>query len=112
LILAIPERIRTAEHVRWAFALVRRDVEEKMRLVTANDRDKDAPALAMKARIANACSSSDGVTAGVLYNKLRPRKREEIDKIVASMVASGDLERVEVAKNGNVKACVRFRYIG
>lgn len=111
LILAIPERIRTAEHVRWAFALVRRDVEEKMRLVTANDRDKDAPIEAMRARIANTCSGGDGVTAGVLYNKLRPRKKEDIDKVVAGMIAAGILERIEIKNAGNGKHTVRYRYI-
>lgn len=111
LILAIPERLRTAEHVRWAFALVRRDVEEKMRLVTANDRDKDAPVVAMRARIANTCSGGEGVTAGVLYNKLRPRKKDDIDKVVAGMIAAGELERIEVANAGNGKPTVRYRYI-
>ncbi len=112
LILAIPERIRTAEHVRWAFALVRRDVEEKMRLVTANDRDKDAPVVAMRARIANTCSGGEGVTAGVLYNKLRPRKKEEIDKVVAGMIAAGELERLEVKTQATANRPCGFGMMG
>lgn len=93
-ILAIPERLRTAEHVRWAFALVRRDVEEKARLVTANDSQKDNPMKAMQARIANVCASEEGETIGVILNKLRPSKRDQIEKAMAAMEKAGTLKRV------------------
>ena len=41
LVLAVPGGIRTEEHVRWSFALIKRDIEEKTRLVVSNDRAKD-----------------------------------------------------------------------
>jgi hypothetical protein len=93
-ILAIPERLRTAEHVRWAFALVRRDVEEKARLVTANDSEKDNPMRAMQARIGNICASDEGETIGVILNKMRPLKRDQVEKAMAQMEKTGILKRV------------------
>jgi hypothetical protein len=88
LVLAVDGGTRTAEHVRWAFALVRRDVEDKMRLVTANDREKDAPALALAAKIANVIGD-DGETLGVIYNRLRRFKRTDVDAALAKMVENG-----------------------
>ena len=93
-ILAIPERLRTAEHVRWAFALVRRDIEEKARLVIANDSQKDSPMMAMQARIANICASDEGETLGVILNKMRPSKRDQVEKAMAAMDKAGVLQKV------------------
>ncbi len=100
LILAVDGGLRTTEHVRWAFALVRRDVEEKSRLVTANDRQKDAPKLALSAKIANIIGE-DGETIGVLYNRLRKFKRTDVDAALAKMVAGGVAsEERRKSKNG------------
>lgn len=93
-VLAIPERLRTAEHVRWAFALVRRDVEEKARLVLANDGEKDNPMRSMQARIANICASDEGETIGVILNKMRPAKRDQVEKAMAAMSKAGTLRTV------------------
>ena len=100
LILAVDGGLRTTEHVRWAFALVRRDVEEKSRLVTANDRQKDAPKLALSAKIANVIGE-DGETIGVIYNRLRKFKRADVDAALAKMVEGGvALEERRKSKNG------------
>jgi hypothetical protein len=88
LILACPEGRRTVEHVRWAFALVRRDLDDKARLVTANDREKDAPKLALQAKIANIIGE-DGQTSGVIFNRLRKWKRQDVQKCLDDMVAAG-----------------------
>jgi hypothetical protein len=88
LVLAAPEGRRTQEHVRWAFALVRRDLEEKARLVTANDREKDAPKLALAAKISNIIDG-DGETFGVICNRLRKAKREDVKAALDDMVAQG-----------------------
>ena len=111
-ILAIPEGLRTSEHVRWAFALIKRDVEEKIRLVTANDREKDAPALAMHAKIGNLCSGEDGETIGVLVNRMRGKKKEDIEKIIDDMVSRGTMKRIETKHPRNGKTFVRFKYVG
>lgn len=88
LILAAPEGRRTQEHVRWAFALVRRDLDEKARLVTANDREKDAPKLALAAKVANIIDG-DGETFGVICNRIRKAKKEDVQAALDEMVAQG-----------------------
>lgn len=88
LILAAPEGRRTAEHVRWAFALIRRDLEDKARLVTANDREKDAPKMALSARIANIIDDG-GETFAVICNRLRKAKRDDVKAALDQMVGNG-----------------------
>ena len=93
-ILAVPGGIRTDEHVQWATALVARDLEEKIRLVIGNDRQKDDPALALAARIMNLIAGEDGETLGVICNRLRPNKKGDIEKILEKMLEKGVI-RVE-----------------
>src|SRR5690625_2548826 len=45
MLLAIPEGLRTVEHVKWAFALVKRDIDEKMKLAHENSADDKAQEL-------------------------------------------------------------------
>jgi hypothetical protein len=85
-ILAVPEGIRTVEHVRWAYALVRRDVDEKTRLVIGNDRRKDSPAQALMARILNLVAGDNGETLGVLVNRIKSVKKEDIQKCLDLMI--------------------------
>lgn len=88
LILAIPSGLRTTEHVRWAFALVRKDIDDKARMVIANDRQKDDPKIAMASRIANIIDG-DGETLAVICNRMRQYRRADIEKVLADMVERG-----------------------
>jgi len=87
-ILAVPEGIRTVEHVRWAYALVKNDVETKARVVIGNDRQKDSPEDAIVSRIQNLLGD-DGETLGVLLNRLRPHKKENVEKVLDKLVERG-----------------------
>lgn len=105
LILAIPARLRTVEHVRWAFALVKRDIEEKVRLVVGNDSAKSSPKKALQAKIMNIVSGGEGEKEGVLLNRLeRSFKREDISNQLAEMVKRGEIELQEKThpKNGKI----------
>lgn len=108
LVLALSGGIRTAEHVRWAFALVRRDIEEKARLVISNDHQKDAPMSALQAKIENLCSD-DGISVGVLSNKLRKYKKDDIAAALDALVQSGRIERTErtIPRNGKQYTHIR-----
>jgi hypothetical protein len=88
-ILAVPSGLRTIEHVRWAYALVRRDAEEKTRLVVGNDRVKDAPKTALVSRLESLLLREDGETFGVIVNKLRNFKKEDIERTLDDMLRSG-----------------------
>ena len=72
-----------------ARTLVKRDVEEKANLVVGNDRAKDAPALALRAKILNLISGDEGETLGVLANRLRGFKKPDVEKCLEAMVADG-----------------------
>ena len=109
LILAVPGGIRTEEHILWAYALVRRDIKEKMDLVTSNERAKDAPAVAMRARIQNLTSGDDGETFGVICNRMRKYKKADVQKCLDQMVSAGAVEEVEAAHRFNGSKVKRYR---
>lgn len=111
LILGVAEGLITAEHVRWAFALVRRDVDEKTRLVTANDREKDSPAMALRARISNVIDSETGETMAVICNRIRNRSREDLQRMLDLMIENGQAEKLEGEHSGNRKPVIRFRLV-
>jgi hypothetical protein len=104
LILAAPHGLRTEEHILWAYAFVRRDVEQKMRLVTSNDREKDSPLMALRAKIMTLISGDDGETLGVICNRLRKNKKADIEKALDELVKVGGATVAETKhpKNGKV----------
>lgn len=106
LILAIPEGIRTQEHVRWAYKLVRQNIETKMRLVTSNDRASDDPATAIKSKIANLINREDGETLGVIVNKMRGFKKHDIEAVLQRMV-NQKIVTVEETKHKYNKSVVK-----
>ena len=87
-ILAIPDGVRTADHVRWSFAYVRAEVDAKIALVFANDNGKDRPDEAIAARIMNFIDPDKGATLGVLANRVR-MKAEALAPILAKMQKAG-----------------------
>ncbi len=95
LILAIPEGLRTAEHVRWAFALVKRDIEEKSRLVVANDREKTDPGVSLAAKIMNLISD-EGERIGTIRNRLRSHRKEDVDKMLDELEKAGKCEKTSI----------------
>ena len=88
-ILAVPSGVRTVEHIRWAYALVKRDTDYKVNLVIGNDKIKDEPKKAMLSRLDNLLAQRDGETLGVIVNKMRGFKREDIEKVLTELVARG-----------------------
>lgn len=101
LILAAPSGVRTSEHVRWAFAMMQRDIEEKTRLAYANEREKDSPQQAMTARILNLVDKEHGETMAVLCNRLRPAKKDDVIATIKNMVENKLIIEKEVkASNG------------
>lgn len=94
LILAVREGLRTSEHVRWALALIIRDVEEKSRLVVGNERQKDAPKDALTAKIMNILSGEEPERLGVIVNRLRSFRKDDIVERLKEMVAADMVEEI------------------
>lgn len=108
LVLAVPEGRRTVEHVRWAFALVRRDIEEKARLAYANDREKAQPKSALEARILDMVAGEDGETRGVIRNRLRKWKAADVDAALARLVECGRVTETTYLKPQDGRKSTRY----
>ena len=88
-IIATPSGLRTVEHVRWAYALVKNDVDTKANLVIGNDRAKDSPEKALFSKIDNLLKDKEGKTFGVMLNRLRGVKKDELEHALEKLVSKG-----------------------
>jgi hypothetical protein len=88
-IIATPSGLRTVEHVRWAYALVKNDVDTKANLVIGNDRAKDSPEKSLFSKIDNLLNDKEGKTLGVLVNRLRPVPQADIERALEKLVSKG-----------------------
>jgi len=70
-ILGIPGGVRNADHVRWAFAYVRQEIDAKIALVFANDNAKDRPEESIAARLLTFIDPDKGASISVLANRIR-----------------------------------------
>jgi hypothetical protein len=111
LILAVPGGVRTEEHARWAEAIVRRDIEDKMRLVVVNDAAKADPAQALLAAVMNIVSGDEGETMRVIARRLNSRKKEDVERAVEYLVKGGQIETIEVINRYNKKIIKRYRKV-
>lgn len=86
-ILAAPEGVRTAEHVRWAFALVLRDLDRKAMLAFSNDKHNKESDRIMT-RIMTRITQDHGETVAVLANRTKIEK-EDIEKALDELEKRG-----------------------
>lgn len=93
LILAAPEGVRTTEHVRWAYALMRRDIDEKIMLAHGNESSSHNEAIA--ARIRSIVDSEHGEPESVILRRCKKWDKEEVRNVVAKLVEMGHIKEVE-----------------
>lgn len=105
-ILAVADHgVRTVEHVRWAAAFVKWDIDEKIRLIRYVDAREsptvDQLADGLQARIISL--AQEPVYMSVLYNRLKRKgvTKESVGELVDQMVGAGLLLR------DGTKVCVR-----
>ena len=95
-ILAAPGGVRTTEHVRWAYKLVKQDLEVKLKLAYANMKTETNDIRdALQARIMNCLSKDHGETLGVLINRCRPHKRDAVELAIDALLKSGSIVAIE-----------------
>jgi hypothetical protein len=92
-IMGIGDDRRTLEHVRWAFAYVKAELDAKVALVFANDNAKERPEEALAARILGRLDPEKGMTANVLANRLKASS-VKIDEILGKLETAGDVRRI------------------
>jgi hypothetical protein len=90
-ILAIPTGIRTLDHVRWALAFVKDEIDFKVQLVFANDNAKAKPEDALTARLMNFIDTDNGLTSAMLANKLRVSEAD-VEAKCKELEAAGEVE--------------------
>ena len=86
--LAIPGGTRTEEHVAWAFAYVKAEVDGKIQMVFANDNARSAPEQALAARVLSILDTEKGMSVSVLSNRLKVGP-ETISPVLDEMAARG-----------------------
>lgn len=87
-ILAIPDGVRTVEHVVWAFAYVLQEVRAKIALVFANDNAKTDPEGAAAARVLSYIDPEKGCSLSVLSNRSKIGK-EKMTALLTKMEKAG-----------------------
>jgi hypothetical protein len=87
-ILAIPTASRTVDHVRWAFAYIRAELDSKIKLVFANDNSKARPEEAIAARVVNYIDPEKGASTAVLANRMKV-SIADLEPILEKMKATG-----------------------
>lgn len=97
-ILAVADHgVRTVEHVRWAAAFVKWDIDEKIRLIryvdTRESPTVDQLADGLQARIISL--AQEPVYMSVLYHRLKRKSvtRDAVNQLVDQMVAAGLLSK-------------------
>lgn len=87
--LAIPSGLRTEEHVLWAYALVRRDIDGKMQLAHSNSAGDKADALCSK--ILSMVSTEHGESMRAIARGCRAYQRADVERGVALLVEAGQI---------------------
>jgi hypothetical protein len=95
-VLAIPSGLRTIEHVRWAFALIKKDIDGKMRLAYSNSATEKVDALS--SRILSLVTHEHGETTGRIIRSCRGYNKADVEKAVAMLIEKGAL--VEIQSDG------------
>ena len=108
-ILAAPEGLRTKEHVRWAYAIVKRDVEYKLKLAYANMKEEESQGGdAVLAKIMNCVRKDHGETEGVIVNRCRPHAKDLVKDMIAKLVESKQIKAVEHEHKRNKKPTIKY----
>lgn len=105
LILALASGLRTAEHVRWAYAAAKRDVEQKIKLAYATEHDDQDSGLA--ARVMALVTHEHGESEGVICNRLRNVPKDQVKALLAQMVEKGML-RAEAVTLKNKSTTTKY----
>jgi len=105
LLLAIPSGVRTAEHVRWAYALAKRDLDLKIKMTyaTANENDNG-----LVARILSLLTKDHGETFGVICNRLRNAPKAQVESLLKKMIEQNFVYVVDFEHPKNKKIVSRY----
>lgn len=87
-IMGMADGARTVDHVRWAFAYCKAELDAKVGLVFANDNAKARPDEAIAARIMGRLDPEKGKSAAVIANQVKTDKAKVL-QILGALEAKG-----------------------
>lgn len=106
LVCALPSGLRTAEHVRYGYALAMRDVEQKIKLAYSTDNKKSADGLA--AKVLSILDNEHGETLGVICNRLRGTPKAQVEALLEQMLTNKLIRKEEIQHSVNKKTVLRY----
>lgn len=83
-IFGLADGVRTVDHVRWAFAYCKAELDAKVALVFANDNAKARPDEALAARILGRLDPDKGKSVSVIANQVKADK-EKVSEILTKL---------------------------
>lgn len=114
LILACPSGLRTEEHVRYAYAFMRRDIDSKIMMAQANimaesERSENVVDV-LRTRIISAAGYDEGEPISVIKQRATNKKytRDDVEAMVRHMVEAGELVEVEVEHQTTGRKTLRY----
>lgn len=97
LILAIPEGLRTREHVIWAYAYVKRDQEGKINLALSNaETNKNEEGEKLLRKIIALLDNDVGLKTGTIRNNLRKFAKADVDKALQHLLSKNVVKKEHV----------------
>ena len=102
LILAMPEGLRTVEHVRWAVALAKQDIEAKLLLAHSNSAESETDRMA--AKIISFLSKDEGQLIGVIKNGIRGFDQAVLEKLIDA----GHVRKDDQGKTRNGRPNIKY----
>jgi len=102
-VLAIDDGFRSVEHVRWAYAFVKADIQAKVNLAAGNmaadDRRHDE---ALHRKILNILDHDGmGESIGVIANRCRPAKKEDVLTSLEILIEKGFVKNEQITASNN-----------
>ena len=89
--------VRTVTHVKWAYALIKKDIENKINLTGANmAADEKNLSEEVLSKVKHRLDLKNGVSVGVISNKLRGIDKENIQKALDFLVNNNEAAKEEV----------------
>jgi hypothetical protein len=114
LCLAIPEGLRTGQHVRWAFEYCRRNIMKKIALAVSQEglANSDAEGAKLEAKIASILDGDNEEKEGTLINRCRKFKKRDVQAALERLVTAGALVKIEHSSKANGRSYCTFKRRG
>jgi len=99
IICAVGDGVRTVQHIEWAYAFVKADIATKTNLAAANiAQEFKANDEALMRKIINQLDEDEGLTQGVLINRMRPFKKDDVIAALDKLEGAGIISKSSASK--------------